>query len=290
MTVAEWNAEQWSAFANVLLAAAAITAGAWAVYNFRKSRRLEAAKWLKELFSEFYIDDTFSNVRALFEYHYDDTLGPLIERRITDRDVPVSAEETQLLRELDTLLNYFEHLLYLEDENHLSTKDREAVFEYWFDLMSESPCGGLRRYAARFGFERLARALNAGETDYIALYGSLMASVGGQDKAELNSNLTYVGPCQINGRLFDLGDYPGLVIGKGLVEAELYTIDDLSLLAPLDDFERYDPEDRTGSLYLRRCVRLAEPGVDAWLYVYNQDTEGKAPIPSGDWKAHLRSR
>jgi hypothetical protein len=94
------------------------------------------------------------------EYRYDTELGPLLERRVTDSHVPATADEQALLEQLDMLLNYFEHVIYLENERHLTKRYRQAVFEYWFELMQAPDRAAIRRYAAWFRFERVAYALD----------------------------------------------------------------------------------------------------------------------------------
>jgi hypothetical protein len=111
------------------------TAGVWTVFNYRRGQRAEAARWLQGVFRDFYLEDRFRDIKLVMEYGYDSQLGPLLERRVTDSHVPATADEQALLEQLDMLLNYFEHVIYLEQERHLTTQDRQAVFEYWFELM-----------------------------------------------------------------------------------------------------------------------------------------------------------
>lgn len=70
----------------------------------------------------------------------------------------------------------------------------------------------------------------------------------------------------------------------------LYAVADDAVLVRLDAFEEYDPDDPDGSEYLRRRVRLAEPDLDAWVYVYNRDVAGRPRVESGDWRRHRASR
>ena len=113
-----------------------------------------------------------------------------------------------------------------------------------------------------------------------------MTGMGGREELDVGDQLSYVGRCEISGCLFDLGDYPGLLLGEGIVHAELYEIGDASVIQRLDAYELYDSDDPEGSLYIRRLVRLARPDCDAWLYVYNRDVSEKACITSGDWKRY----
>src|SRR5688500_3767278 len=85
----------------------------------------------------------------------------------------------------------------------------------------------------------------------IAFYGSLMQSHGMQRDLRIAGQVELVGPCQIFGVLYNLGDYPGLVESAAdRVHAELYRIKDLAVLALLDSYEDYDPENEASSLYL----------------------------------------
>ncbi len=64
---------------------------------------------------------------------------------------------------------------------------------------------------------------------YLILYGSLMSAFSTQQDLGLQNRITLVGPCKLHGKLYDLGEYPGLIFDreeKHLVSAELYQISD----------------------------------------------------------------
>jgi gamma-glutamylcyclotransferase (GGCT)/AIG2-like uncharacterized protein YtfP len=90
--------------------------------------------------------------------------------------------------------------------------------------------------------------------------------------------------------LHDLGEYPGLVRGEGTVAGELYEVRDSRAFGLLDEFEGYDPCDVDGSFYVRRAVRLREPEIDAWVYVYNRSVKGAPLIREGDWRRYVAKR
>jgi gamma-glutamylcyclotransferase (GGCT)/AIG2-like uncharacterized protein YtfP len=121
----------------------------------------------------------------------------------------------------------------------------------------------------------------------LAVYGSLRAGHGLPEAPEVQHALRARGPCVIRGRLVDLGDYPGLLDGPGLVQGELFEVLDPDVLRTLDAYEEYDPGDPAGSAYLRRAVTLLRPAIDAWVYIYNGDVDGLPVIASGDWAAHV---
>lgn len=96
--------------------------------------------------------------------------------------------------------------------------------------------------------------------------------------------------CRIDGHLYDLGDYPGLVPGRGVVAGELYGIVDDHALAIMDAFEDFDPDRPRASPYMRTWRRLHTPAIDCWLYLYNGSLLGKARVPGGDWlRRHRRA-
>ncbi len=115
-----------------------------------------------------------------------------------------------------------------------------------------------------------------------------MASVGGLDRLDCSASLAYVGPCHISGRLVDLGNYPGLIPGGGIVEGELYEVIDPAVLERLDRYEGYDPGNLPRSPFARRRVSLLQPRRDAWIFVYNGEIAGKPMVVEGSWARHLR--
>lgn len=133
---------------------------------------------------------------------------------------------------------------------------------------------------------------------YILLYGTLMSSEGGYASHGLSRVLTPMGERTIDGVLYDLGGYPGIVLGGGQVIGELYRIDDPEILAWLDAYEEYDPRNPAKSLYLRRSVQVERhrnpfiqaltgfPMLDAWIYAYNGSVDGLKPIEAASWREY----
>ncbi len=102
-------------------------------------------------------------------------------------------------------------------------------------------------------------------------------------RPEVEGALRSLGPCRVPGVLHAVGDgdYPCLMEGDGEVVGELYEVVDPSILPVLDAYE--DDE------YERRLVRLLEPDVEAWTYVWTAPAPGE-PIDDGDWRAFLAVR
>lgn len=272
-------------------ALSAVTAGVWAIRQYLGSRRTQRAEWLQRVFTDFYFNPEYGDIKQKLEYG-DFNLAPLLQRRVTDRHLRVEAREDQItLTRLDALLNALEFLLYLEEQNHLAESDRRVLFEYWLELLRWPEHSTLRRYIARFGFERLSRVvygpaeqrLLAGGTEHVAVYGSLASCSAGQTEAGVLGALRMVGACGIPGRLYDLGDYPGLVPGEEMVEAELYSFTDFDTLHKLDQFERFDPSAPATSLFVRRSQWIPDRQIDAWVYFWNRPIGSEPRIPANSW-------
>ena len=100
----------------------------------------------------------------------------------------------------------------------------------------------------------------------------------------------FVGAAQVSGRLVDVGRYPGLLAGEGLVTGEVYEVDDAHL-ALLDGVEGVVPGDRAASQYWREVVAVvsgALQGQQVQTYLYTRPTDGCTPIPHGDYRRYIR--
>lgn len=128
---------------------------------------------------------------------------------------------------------------------------------------------------------------------YLVLYGSLMSCFNTQDELRIRTKLKLLKLCELPGRLYDLGAYPGFINDQdhqGLVFAELHEIIDKQALTILDEFEDYRQAEISQSLYLRTLVNLQQPDIKAWVYIYNRPVIESGYIKSGSWLAHLKDR
>ncbi|MFM7103055.1 MAG: gamma-glutamylcyclotransferase, partial [Verrucomicrobiota bacterium] len=120
----------------------------------------------------------------------------------------------------------------------------------------------------------------------LAVYGSLRRSTGRLAELGVADDLELLGECRLAGRLYDLGEFPGLLPGPGSVVGELYRFSRPRTLAILDDYEAFLPADPAGSLFVREPVQLLEPERLAWVYRYNRPAPAGAEVVSGDWLQH----
>ncbi|HEY1125804.1 MAG TPA: gamma-glutamylcyclotransferase family protein [Sphingobium sp.] len=117
------------------------------------------------------------------------------------------------------------------------------------------------------------------------VYGHLRRGQVGYERLGLAQSTQWLGEGQIHGRLYDLGDYPGLMLGgENIVHGELIAFDDSRLWALLDQYEDCDPGNPEASEYQRTEIDLIGGG-RAWTYVYTRPVGDLTLIASGRWFA-----
>lgn len=219
----------------------------------------------------------------------------------------LSTDEKIFVAKIDAFLNFFENVSYLSSKESelLEERDREAGFNYWFDVvMKKESHVILRRYLLQ-GFDKLCARLEVNpEAVYLAVYGTLMHEQDNPIRQEIRDKMISKGPCQIRGRMYVAGphgQYPGVTIEN--VGLDEFVTGELLLLGAndeeanatlriLDGYEEFNPADIPGSEFVRRFVMLKEPRKGAWTYVYNRspDDLDLKRIPSGNWKQYQESK
>ncbi|MEM3972477.1 MAG: gamma-glutamylcyclotransferase [Saccharolobus sp.] len=119
---------------------------------------------------------------------------------------------------------------------------------------------------------------------YIFVYGSLRY---GFELHHIIAKSRFVGLGYIEGyEMYDLGNYPGVIKGDGIVWGEVYEIDD-NLIKFLDEVEDYkgSPDD----LYIRNKTRVYFDQRrkyyldDVYFYIYNREVNRREKIEDGDY-------
>lgn len=110
------------------------------------------------------------------------------------------------------------------------------------------------------------------------VYGTLLPGRAPAEIADVVDALKPVGKGTIRGKLYNFGDYPGVVLddkASDEVHGEVFDLPgDPNALARLDDYEEFHPRDPEGSLFkrLRTTVTLLNGAREnCWVYVYNRD-------------------
>lgn len=127
----------------------------------------------------------------------------------------------------------------------------------------------------------------AGPTRHVFVYGTLRAGAR-NDIARFSPAPEHVADASVAGTLFDLGSYPGAVLGgTARVVGEIYAITS-ALEAQLDLLEEVKPDD--SGEYIKREVKVQAGAEELVCLVYEIHPKrivGRPVIASGDWLAHM---
>ena len=126
------------------------------------------------------------------------------------------------------------------------------------------------------------------------VYGTLRRSLLSAQKndalIQLMNGLQFIGEGSVNGQLYDLGDYPGAILGENFdnkIFGEVYQLDDpQAVLTALDQYEGFIPGELEASLFARVKAKITMSDgslMEGWMYVYNDWVATGKLIESGDY-------
>jgi len=130
-------------------------------------------------------------------------------------------------------------------------------------------------------------------TSYLFTYGTLLNGIGHPMHEILERYASLVGIGHINGKLYEVVDYPALVLSnntKKIVRGEIYQIrDEEALFKYLDEYEGCAPHSRKPYEYQRNLVTVhdtVQHSMLAWTYLYKKPVGHLDLIPTGDYLAY----
>jgi len=128
------------------------------------------------------------------------------------------------------------------------------------------------------------------DPELLFVYGTLRPALATGGHAAIVRDLELVGPARAPGLLLDLGDYPGLVAGDGVVHGELLRVADPARLEALDDYEACGGPEPL--FHRERMVASRGDGTPlvAWGYRYARPRAAATVIAGGDYAAHVARR
>lgn len=127
---------------------------------------------------------------------------------------------------------------------------------------------------------------------HLFVYGTLRDDSKHDMYRVLARSAVFAGDGVVNARLFDLGEYPGIILSSSSAEhviGELYKLEPESsseVLRILDDYEGLGPNDPHPHEYERAVVQVRLPDgrtIPAWAYVLTQLDPSYPRIPSPDY-------
>ena len=107
--------------------------------------------------------------------------------------------------------------------------------------------------------------------------------------APIVRRLQAVGDGFIHGRLYDLGEYPGVVLDEAGEEipGKIFRLpQEPEILKRLDEYEEFDSVQPEGSLFVRKEWPVSRSNGNkkliCWVYVYNPHAGANSNVTSGD--------
>lgn len=132
--------------------------------------------------------------------------------------------------------------------------------------------------------------------EHLFVYGTLRRGGGSPLSKLLSEQAELVGLGAFQGKLYDLGEYPGVIPSSNPADAvvgEIYALNrGSSVLIMLDKYEDYLPDQPERSLYLRQLAPISageNKTLQAWIYLYNGSINGCKQITPGDYLHYLNS-
>ncbi|MDH5612448.1 MAG: gamma-glutamylcyclotransferase [Gammaproteobacteria bacterium] len=132
-------------------------------------------------------------------------------------------------------------------------------------------------------------------TEFIFVYGTLCGSTASRMRETLMPHCDYVSNGYMQGKLYDVGQYPGAVESQysaDRVYGELYKIVDCdSVLTGLDEYEECTDHFPEPHEYIRQQLPIILAGGDsviAWIYIFNHDISRLKHIKTGDYLAYIQ--
>jgi gamma-glutamylcyclotransferase (GGCT)/AIG2-like uncharacterized protein YtfP len=127
---------------------------------------------------------------------------------------------------------------------------------------------------------------DAGEINKLFVYGTLMLKFPKNPLFTLlNKHLITREQAFVNGQLYLLGAYPGMIKRNGKTEGELLTLNNFNELLPvLDEYEEFYANQSERSLYVREITFAStkdEKVHKCWTYWYQKEVNPNDYIVSG---------
>ncbi|MCW8974664.1 MAG: gamma-glutamylcyclotransferase [Sedimenticola sp.] len=132
---------------------------------------------------------------------------------------------------------------------------------------------------------------------FLFVYGTLLRPLGHPKHTYLAQYCHYICPGRFQGKMFDIGDYPGVIPSiqrEDSVQGEVYAIkDEALLLSKLDEYEGCSGHSPQPHEYQREIHLIELPNgtsQSAWIYLYTHDIALLKPILTGDYLEYCTHR
>jgi gamma-glutamylcyclotransferase (GGCT)/AIG2-like uncharacterized protein YtfP len=142
--------------------------------------------------------------------------------------------------------------------------------------------------------EKVFLLMSSAKKEHLFVYGTLRKSLNHVMHRVLVHNAEFMGHACFQGKLLDLGKYPGVVSSKNRRErvyGEVYLLTEPQAVLPkLDHYEGCSLEFHFPREFVRKRVSVTLKSgqqIQVWIYLYNDSPDNARIIPGGDYLKFL---
>ena len=132
--------------------------------------------------------------------------------------------------------------------------------------------------------------------DLLFVYGTLLPECNLSISTQFLEDAEFLGHGYVFAKLYDLGDYPAMVLDityEHKVFGQIYRLHSpKKTLALLDDYEDINPSFPEDNEYIRAVVKVnsREREMNTYAYLYTKDVLPLKKIRSGDYLSYLTDK
>ncbi|ALJ04431.1 hypothetical protein APS56_04440 [Pseudalgibacter alginicilyticus] len=122
---------------------------------------------------------------------------------------------------------------------------------------------------------------------YLFVYGTLLQSLKNPISKFLNEHSEIIGQGYIQGKLYDVGEYPAAILSDFKTDKIYGTA--LKIINPENVFsvlDTYEGTNETPPLYIKKKIMVYlenKYNIQAWVYIFNYPVQHLKRIHSGDY-------
>lgn len=128
--------------------------------------------------------------------------------------------------------------------------------------------------------------------ELLFVYGTLLTDFKHPEGEKLRATARLIGAGSVSGKLYDIGEYPGLVIGKEEGIAVLGEVYDLTGCTDhwvnLDAYEGIEDSDTPEYTREKVLVTTTTATLTCWTYIYQGSVQELKLIKGGDYLRYLK--
>ena len=132
------------------------------------------------------------------------------------------------------------------------------------------------------------------DNEFLFVYGTLLRQSQSPMSSMLSTKSRFVGNGYVNGKLYDIGEYPGAILtnkDNEKIQGEVFNLKNpAATLRELDFYEECSDKSPWPHEFKRiKATVTLDSGkrVTAWIYEFNLPTDSYSRIESGDYMSYL---